>query len=522
MLVDDGVEVWNARRLADPFAKPDLSEANLNDAALAGADLHEVDLRNADLSATDLTGADLRGANLAGAKLDRTRLDGASLVGADLSGARIRKAQLVDVDLRVANLRNATINRSDLSGVNAEGSAHDGLRLTWSRVAGASGLPKVKHGPRRSITLTATVAVLLAGIAAIIFAGGDPNIAAYVIGRCEELTIEQLGVAEVSLNEPTVGMELNVPARIDVIVRLHEADQDGCALRGDESVSVVTAADHVTVALLPARPDAFSVEAAETSAPKLLLVGTSATWSFNVTPRVPGIHGLDIRITPYIEGPSGALEEVASQPVPRSVFVTDPGPSWFSRWAAAVAAAIVVALAGLGVLAISRRRSTLAASLVEIKQGIVFISYRRSDTAGWAGRIADRLGAKLGRPRVFLDVENLPEAENIRTAIRSALKDSEAILVLIGPRWIDEAGMSRLADENDYVRLEIELAIAGDIRIIPVLVDQAVMPAEHVLPMTIRPLAGINAVTVDASHFDTDLETLISTVTHGSYSGVDT
>ena len=41
-------------------------------------------------------------------------------------------------------------------------------------------------------------------------------------------------------------------------------------------------------------------------------------------------------------------------------------------------------------------------------RGGVFISYRREDSAGFAGRIYDRLRANLGPDSVFIDVDNIP------------------------------------------------------------------------------------------------------------------
>jgi TIR domain len=40
--------------------------------------------------------------------------------------------------------------------------------------------------------------------------------------------------------------------------------------------------------------------------------------------------------------------------------------------------------------------------------GGVFISYRREDSRGSAGRIYDRLARRLGRDAVFFDVDNIP------------------------------------------------------------------------------------------------------------------
>ena len=39
--------------------------------------------------------------------------------------------------------------------------------------------------------------------------------------------------------------------------------------------------------------------------------------------------------------------------------------------------------------------------------GGVFISYRREDSGGYAGRIYDRLASRLNRKNVFIDVDDI-------------------------------------------------------------------------------------------------------------------
>jgi hypothetical protein len=44
----------------------------------------------------------------------------------------------------------------------------------------------------------------------------------------------------------------------------------------------------------------------------------------------------------------------------------------------------------------------------------VFISYRRADSAGYSGRVMDRLDRELGRDLVFMDVDAIPLARTSR------------------------------------------------------------------------------------------------------------
>ncbi|HLH88297.1 MAG TPA: adenylate/guanylate cyclase domain-containing protein [Xanthobacteraceae bacterium] len=115
----------------------------------------------------------------------------------------------------------------------------------------------------------------------------------------------------------------------------------------------------------------------------------------------------------------------------------------------------------------------------------IFISYRRADTLGFAGRISERLRAKYGVSSVCLDVDTIPLATDFRSFIVSEIEACDVVLVLIGERWT--AGVSsdapcRLFDENDYVRLEIESALDRNIPVVPLLVGTARLPTKSQVP----------------------------------------
>jgi hypothetical protein len=88
----------------------------------------------------------------------------------------------------------------------------------------------------------------------------------------------------------------------------------------------------------------------------------------------------------------------------------------------------------------------------------IFISYRRQDKAAYAGRIYDRLAAKYGEPNVFMDIDRIEPGQDFVDAINRSVAEAGVLLVLIGREWItmtDKSGVSRLANPEDFVRLEI-------------------------------------------------------------------
>ena len=140
----------------------------------------------------------------------------------------------------------------------------------------------------------------------------------------------------------------------------------------------------------------------------------------------------------------------------------------------------------------------------------LFISYRRSDTGPYAGRLAARL-ARFQFESVFHDREDIPLGDNFADVVRHDLATSSAVLVLIGSRWLtacDDAGARRLDDSADWVRREISLALGRRLRVIPVLFDGALMPAATELPSEIAGFATSQAYDLTGAYFDRDADYL--------------
>jgi hypothetical protein len=115
----------------------------------------------------------------------------------------------------------------------------------------------------------------------------------------------------------------------------------------------------------------------------------------------------------------------------------------------------------------------------------IFISYRRDDSAGWTGRLADQLKARFGAESIFIDIDTIEPGADFTEALRKAVGSCDVLLAVIGPRWAtvtDKTGTSRLHDPSDWIRVEIAAALARKIRVIPVLVGGATMPSSEFLP----------------------------------------
>ena len=88
---------------------------------------------------------------------------------------------------------------------------------------------------------------------------------------------------------------------------------------------------------------------------------------------------------------------------------------------------------------------------------------------------------------------------DFRKVIQRHVSQCEFFLAVIGRNWAtvcDAGGTPRLMNPNDFVRLEIEAALAREIPVTPLLVDGAVMPREDQLPPSLHPLLYMNAATI--------------------------
>jgi class 3 adenylate cyclase len=129
----------------------------------------------------------------------------------------------------------------------------------------------------------------------------------------------------------------------------------------------------------------------------------------------------------------------------------------------------------------------------------IFLSYRRADNQALAGRIADSLRARFGRRAVYLDVDTVPGGSDFRQEISLAVAGCNVLLLLIGENWCAAGAgeRSRLLDENDLVRIEIESALDHHVPIIPLLAGNTQFPAESNFPSSLEPLKYKNAVRID-------------------------
>lgn len=129
----------------------------------------------------------------------------------------------------------------------------------------------------------------------------------------------------------------------------------------------------------------------------------------------------------------------------------------------------------------------------------VFISYRRSDSEWAVDRLFDELEKRLGKGRVFRDLDRIQPGMNFRQVILAEVEKCDICVVIVGSNWIDvrdEDGNRRLDSEHDYVRTEILAAQYRKIPIVPVLLGATRMPSQASLPRKLQFLSELHAATI--------------------------
>jgi TIR domain-containing protein len=141
----------------------------------------------------------------------------------------------------------------------------------------------------------------------------------------------------------------------------------------------------------------------------------------------------------------------------------------------------------------------------------IFISYRRQDSRGYAGRLQGDLSRRYTNEAVFRDIE-IPPGVDFAEHINGLIDNCNVVLVMIGNDWInarDGDGNRRLDKDTDWVRLEIERALArSHVEVIPVLVDGAKLPPREELPPTLASLRRLNAFELSDRRWDYDVNEL--------------
>src|SRR5919204_949697 len=110
-----------------------------------------------------------------------------------------------------------------------------------------------------------------------------------------------------------------------------------------------------------------------------------------------------------------------------------------------------------------------------------------------------------------MDVDTIDPGLDFRTEMQSAVGKCDALVAVIGKKWTGSRFLRspRIESETDYVRVEVEAALARRIRVIPVLVEEAHLPSADDLPGSMRDLLFRNALPIRDVSFHSDASRLV-------------
>ncbi len=258
----------------------------------------------------------------------------------------------------------------------------------------------------------------------------------------------------------------------------------------------------------------FRIDAVPADGLLHILPDTVNRWRWSIRPlgeQALGINRLEIQIYLPLRRSDGTAFRQETNLLPLEIEVVDGGAAsggdddsggWMMVGGVIGLLAIIGTGAYTGYWWTQRRRRALR----------IFISYRRADSQGSAGRLYDRLARTFGKGLVFRDVEEIEYGEDFIQAIDQAVGACEVLIAVIGNQWVavhDPEGRRRLDNPHDFVRLEIATALRRGIRVIPALVDDARMPSEADLPDDLKELQRRNAIAVRNDSFDDDVDRLV-------------
>lgn len=136
---------------------------------------------------------------------------------------------------------------------------------------------------------------------------------------------------------------------------------------------------------------------------------------------------------------------------------------------------------------------------------VVFVNYRVREQPGYATLLHHAIAAEFGGEQVFIASRSIAPGEDFVREVFATLRRCEVLLALVGPNWLDHLGES----DDDWVQRELREAFASGVRVIPVLLEDAKLPAENQLPAGIEALARCQCLRLRHYSVENDLARLL-------------
>jgi pterin-4a-carbinolamine dehydratase len=143
---------------------------------------------------------------------------------------------------------------------------------------------------------------------------------------------------------------------------------------------------------------------------------------------------------------------------------------------------------------------------------LIFLSYRRADTAAHTLALRLELERQLRAALIFVDTHSIQGGDAWPDYIQGALRICKVVIPVIGKSWAGDSpgGVRRIDDPNDWVYREIDFALANKHdAIVPILVDGAPPPRAEDLPSALVGLGAIQPRTIELNDWDNGVRALV-------------
>ena len=145
----------------------------------------------------------------------------------------------------------------------------------------------------------------------------------------------------------------------------------------------------------------------------------------------------------------------------------------------------------------------------------IFISYRNKKTARRTRGVYTTGYRRISARIKFSWTWTIPPGADFASHIDAKVGLCDAMIVVIGKEWLttrNAQGQLRLSDPNDFVGLEVSLALQCGVLVVPVLVVGHKYPGAEELRADLKPLARRNALTLNDPEFQRDADNLVQTL----------
>jgi hypothetical protein len=333
----------------------------------------------------------------------------------------------------------------------------------------------------------------------------------------EERTGLTKEVGNILYNPPTE-MTLNVSERVEVRIGKAALDETGLLGSGDIIRNEIPVSEYMTVRLCCGKPEEDQpFDIVPLNAERQIVEDEGFTqWAFDVTPRKKGRQLLNLSVSAHYTYANGEIRTKDNPIMTDQILVTvdtvQETQTWLSQHWQWLSLLLLIPLLVFYVLRSLKNSKNKPVALSGNES--VFISYRRDDSSGYTLAIYEKLKAVMGDENVFMDMDDIPHGEDFAKHIEKVLSKANTVLVMIGEGWLNASNAQgrRLDDVNDFVRLEIATALKRGIRVIPVLLKNAQMPAKQELPEDLQDLCMRNGIRIHDDQFDLSIQRLIASV----------